>query len=321
LPSENVKDFKSIENDLIANPNIKDVCFAGESPVDLSPIFTTENWNWEGLSVGTHTSVYRLFVDQNYLNVFQIPLIMGKFFSPLKTDSDKVVINEKFATLMGFKNPIGQTIRQGGIKYEIIGIVKDFHFQHLSNNVQPLMFMYSDIKNKMFIKTNQQSKQVLEQIHSQFTKFSDQPLTYSFITDKYDDLYKNERKISIGILVFTIITIFLSCIGLIGLITFNTESKTKEIGVRKVCGAKIYEIIIMLNKGIIRWFLIGFFISCIISWIAMNKWLESFAYRATVDWWLFIAGALIVLFITAFTISWQSWKAAIKNPVEALKYE
>ena len=321
LPSENVKGFQAIENDIMANPNIKDICIAGASPVDLPPIFTTENWKWEGLSEGAHTSIYRLYVDHNYLNVFQIPLIGGRFFSALKIDTGKVVINEKLANLMGFNNPIGQIIRQGESKFEIIGIVKDFHFQHLSNNIHPLMFMYSDTKNKMFIKTNQQSKQVLEQIHSQFAKFSDQLFTFSFIRDKYDDLYKNESKISIAILVFTILTIFLSCIGLIGLITFNTETKTKEIGIRKVSGAKINEIIIMLNKDIMRWFLIGFFLSCIVSWIVMNKWLENFAYRVSIDWWVFILGGFVVLVIATFSVSWQTWKAAVKNPVEALKYE
>jgi putative ABC transport system permease protein len=183
------------------------------------------------------------------------------------------------------------------------------------------MFMYSDTKNKMFIKTNQLSKQVLEQIHRQFAKFSDQPFTFSFIGGKYDDLYKNESKISIAILVFTILTIFLSCIGLIGLITFNTETKTKEIGIRKVSGAKINEIIIMLNKDIMRWFLIGFFLSCIVSWIVMNKWLENFAYRVSIDWWVCILGGFVVLVIATFSVSWQTWKAAVKNPVEALKYE
>jgi putative ABC transport system permease protein len=141
------------------------------------------------------------------------------------------------------------------------------------------------------------------------------------VDDELKELYINENKISLGIIVFTILAIILSCIGLIGLVTFNTESKTKEIGIRKVCGAKITEIVILLNKDIIKWFLVGFFASCILSWILMTRWLENFAFRIPLNWWIFILGASIIMIIAALTVSWQTWKAAIKNPVDALKYE
>jgi putative ABC transport system permease protein len=321
LPQEDAKAFQAIKNDFVANSNIEQVCFAGASPVNLPPIFTTENWKWEGLKEGTPTSIYRLYVDHNYLNVFQIPLIEGRFFSSSKTDTDKVVINEKLATLIGSDNPAGKTIRHGDNKFEIIGIVKDFHFQHLTNNIHPLLFMYSDTKNNMFVKINHNSQLALEQIHRQFAKFSDQPFSFRFVNEEYNDLYKNEKKISIAILVFTIMTIILSCIGLIGLVIFNTEIKTKEIGVRKVYGATTNEIILMLNKSILKRFLTGFIISCILSWIVMNKWLENFTFRVTIDWRVFITGGLIIMVIVTFTVSWLTWKAAIKNPMDTLKYE
>jgi len=262
-----------------------------------------------------------LFVDNNYLDVFKIPLHEGRGFSASKTDKDKVIINEKLAELLGFNDPIGKILSQGENKFEIIGVVKNFHFQNLSNNIQPLLFMYSDTENRMYVKINHNTEQGLDVIKKQFDQFYDQPFSYSFVDDELKELYINENKISLGIIVFTILAIILSCIGLIGLITFNTESKTKEIGVRKVFGAKITGIIILLNKDIIKWFFVGFFASYILSWILMTRWLENFAFRIPLDWWIYILGASIIMIIAALTVSWQTWKAAIKNPVDSLKYE
>ena len=318
MPPQGTKDFETIKNNLLSNSNIEQVSFADASPVNLSPFFATKNWEWEGLKEGSETPVYRLFIDNNYLDVFQMPLHKGRGFSASKTDKDKVIINEKLAALLGFNDPIGKILSQGENKFEIIGVVKNFHFQNLSNNIQPLLFMYSDTKNRMYVKINHNTEQGLNVIKKQFDQFYDQPFSYSFVDDELKELYINENKISLGIIVFTILAIILSCIGLIGLVTFNTESKTKEIGVRKVCGAKITEIVILLNKDIIKWFLAGFFVSCILSWILMTKWLENFAFRIPLNWWIFISGASIIMIIAALTVSWQTWKAAIKNPVDAL---
>ncbi len=321
LPPQESKDFETIKNNLLSNPNIEQVSFASVSPVNLSSFFATKNWEWEGLTKGSETSVYRLFVDNNYLDVFKIPLHKGRGFSASKTDKDKVIINEKFASLLGFNDPIGKIVSQGENKYEIIGVVKNFHFQNLSNNIQPLLFMYSDKENRIFVKISHNTEQSLNAIKKQFAQFYDQPFSYNFVDDELKELYINENKISVGIMVFTILAIILSCIGLIGLVMFNTESKTKEIGVRKVCGAKIVEIVILLNENILKWFLVGFFVSITLSWFLMTKWLENFAFRISLSWWIFVSGAFIVLIITAFTVSWQTWKAARTNPVDSLKYE
>jgi len=321
MPPQGTKDFETIKNNLLSNSSIERVSFAGASPVNLSPFFATKNWEWEGLQEGSAPPVYRLFVDNNYLDVFKIPLHEGRGFSASKTDKDKVIINEKLAELLGFNDPIGKILSQGENKFEIIGVVKNFHFQNLSNNIQPLLFMYSDTENRMYVKINHNTEQGLDVIKKQFDQFYDQPFSYSFVDDELKELYINENKISLGIIVFTILAIILSCIGLIGLITFNTESKTKEIGVRKVFGAKITGIIILLNKDIIKWFFVGFFASYILSWILMTRWLENFAFRIPLDWWIYILGASIIMIIAALTVSWQTWKAAIKNPVDSLKYE
>lgn len=321
MPSGSNQNFQSLGNDLLKYPEIQQVSFAGSSPVNLSPLFTTENWKWEGLQEGTPTSIYRLYVDNNYLNVFKIPILKGEFFKSSDSEKDKIVINEKLATLLGFDDPIGKIMSRGKNKYEVIGVVKNFHFQHLSNDIHPLLFMYSSSKKEVFIKLNNNFKKGINIINKQYSQLYDTPVRFSLVTDVFKNLYSSERKLSYAIIAFTIITVILSCIGLVGLVTFNIELKTKEIGVRKVCGAKIKEVILMLNKRIVFWFILGVFISCILSWLLMNKWLENFAFRITLNLWTFIFGSLIILGITALTVSLQTWKAAIANPVDTLKYE
>jgi len=200
-------------------------------------------------------------------------------------------------------------------------VVKDFHFQHLSNNVQPLLFLYRDSGTKLFVRMIEPSKQVPDQVRDKLMKFSDQPFRYDFIANKYDELYRNESKLTRAIVVFTLLTIILSCIGLIGLISYTTETRTREIGIRKVCGASISQILVLLNMGIIKWILLGVLCSWILSWMALNRWLQGFANRITLDWWLFVLGAFMILLLTVITVSFQSWKAATRNPAEAVKHE
>ena len=320
-PRSKVQEFHAMRNSLMADADIHDLSFAGASPVHLPPISSTEGWTWRGLPEGTHTSFYSIHSDHNYLNIFQIQLKEGRFFSSDGTDLDKIVINEKLADLTGFTEPLGQILSRGENQYEIIGVVKDFHFQHLSNDISPLFFRYSNSGNKLFIKPNKRSDFGLDQIRDMFVNFSDEPLHYDFVADMYDVLYKNEDKLSTAILVFTLLAIILSCIGLLGLITFTTERKTREVGIRKVNGAGAWEMILWLNRGVIRWYMIGLVISCAGTWIGLNKWLENFANRIALGWWIFFLGAIIILVLALLTVSFQTWNAATRNPAVTLRSE
>jgi len=321
LPVKMMDEVQAIKNSLNTVPNIEKFSFAGSSPVNLHPIFTTENWTWKGLQEGTHTAFYRLFVDSDYLNVFQIPLVTGRFFSPIESNENRIVINEKLASSLGFANPIGEIIKRGEESYEIIGIVKDFHFQDLSNDILPLILMYNDSKNNVYIKITPPIKPALKQIQSQFANFSDQPFDFGFINETYEDLYENERKIISGLLVFTIFSIFLSCLGLIALVTYSTELRTKEIAIRRVYGADINGIMIKLNLSIIKLFGVGMLTGSAVAWFVAQKWLESFAFRVSIDWWIYLLGGLAILIITILAVSAQTYKAARMNPVDALKIE
>lgn len=321
LNKKDAKDFRALKNTLTAYPEIQEISFAGATPINLPTIVATGNWAWDGLNDGARTSIYQLNVDEDYLKVFQIPLKEGNFFIGSEADTNKVVINEMLTTMMGIDDPVGRILKKGKYEYEIIGVVKDFHFQHLSNRIQPLLFLHSQSKRSMFVKTSDQANKAIKLLQDENRKLGYEPLTYGFVSDKFDEMYKSERDISIGILAFTGLAIFLSSIGLVGLVTFNTEMKTREIAVRKVHGAKISQIAYLLNTGILMWFGVASVLSFLISWFAMSKWMAGFAYKVALDWWIFMSGAIIILIFTLLTVSVQTWKAAMKNPVDALKYE
>jgi ABC-type antimicrobial peptide transport system permease subunit len=232
-----------------------------------------------------------------------------------------VLINETMAGLLGMEDPIGKTIRRGDQSYEIIGIAGDFHFQHLSNKVQPLVLLYSGVKNKMFVRTGASIGRAINLLNEHISQMNDQGFTYSFISDEYKGLYRSERRISYAIFVFAMLTVLLSSIGLIGLVTYNIEMRTREIGIRKVCGASVKEVILLLSRVLIKWYLIGSFISCALAWIVMKTWLDNFAYRISLSWLFFISGSMIILGVTVLTVGMQTWKASIANPVDILKCE
>lgn len=318
LPTEGANNFKTIESNLLSNPNIRQVSFARNSPVDVSPFFITDSWKWEGSADETSASIYVLSVDHSYLNIFQMPLLRGRNFAASDNDKDKVIINETLSHLLGFSDPIGRVMYRGDNTFEIIGVVKDFHFQNLSNSIQPQLFKYSASQNRMFVELGQNIEQGITAIKDQFDQFYNLPFSYSFIDHQIKGLYAAESKISLGIIVFTILTIILSCIGLIGLITFNLELRVKEIGIRKICGSNISEVLLLLNRDIIKWFLVGFIISCMLSWYSMTKWLEHFSFKITLEWWIFLSGGFIIFLVTALTTTGLTWKAARQNPVESL---
>jgi putative ABC transport system permease protein len=321
LPRKNIEDYQAISNDLISDPRVKLVSFAGNSPVNLGPLNKLSNWDWEGLDQGTLTTIYGISADYNFLDVFQIPLIKGRFFTPTGSDINKVVINEKLSRLMGFDNPIGQRMTRDEKQYEIIGIVRDFHFQHPSNDINPFMFTNGGVTRHIFVKINHNAQEVIEKVNNELSRISDEPLLYSYISDQYDNLYAYENKLVKLIITFTLLTIFLACIGLIGLVTYNTETRTKEIGIRKVHGAKVGQVMLLLNQSIIKRLIIGSLISCAISWLVMNKWLNSFHNRIDIGWWIYILSIWIVAAITFLNVSWQTWKASNQNPASTLKCE
>ena len=228
---------------------------------------------------------------------------------------------------MGFKEPLGEVLlAPSGWKLRIIGVAKDFHFKQLRYAIDPLIILplnSSTIGGTCYIRMR--PDHIASTVNDIRNIFKTHNLDYTpdvvFPDDDYDKMYIIEQKANTLFGYISIVAIIISCLGLIGLSTFMTLRRTKEIGIRKANGAKSIEIFSLLSKEYIKLVMISFIISCPIAWYATNIWLQGFAYRTDIDWWVFALALLIVVVITILTVGFQSYKAANKNPVEALRYE
>lgn len=329
--SSNIMEFSfSAKSDSVFNaardwfkgtPGIESFSLAGSSPVNLTVLNTRQGYRWEGMGEETYTSIFQIFADEEYLNVFEIPLIKGRFFSPMDEDLDRIVINEKFASMIGQDDPIGQIIRRDKKKYEIIGVVRDFNFQHLSNEIRPLLFMYSRSGRHLFVHINSNAEPVMEEIQGKMSGMSDNPVKTSFISETRDALYMGESQILSAILFFTVLCIMLSSLGLVGLVSHSAAEKTKEIAIRKVFGAESRGIMISQNKTMFKMFLPGTLIGSALAWFIMTKWLENYAYRNGIEAWVFVLGPALILVFALLSTSFQTWKASRQLPVISLKYQ
>jgi ABC-type antimicrobial peptide transport system permease subunit len=319
---------ETLKNELSNNPDIVSVTITGHQDV-LNNWAAVGGVNWKGKKEGDDIMFSVLNADKDYAKTFQLEIKEGSFLSTneFSTDTTVVVINEKAAEIMGFKDPIGEVLTdRNGLKFSIIGVVKDFHFKSLHSAIEPLVISpippptiggtcYVRMKPDHITSTIESIKKIFKSNNPDYT------LDFKFLDDDYNNLYMIERKASTLLGYITILAIIISCLGLIGLSTFMTVRRTKEIGIRKVNGAKSIEIFSMLSKEYIKLVIISFIVACPIAWYAMNIWLRNYAYRTNIGWWVFALAGVIVMVITVLTVGFQSYRAASKNPVEALRYE
>jgi len=211
-----------------------------------------------------------------------------------------------------------------GKNYPIIGVMEDFNFQSPRYPVLPVLFNFRDDRFRVInikISTNN-INDVLKGIKNTWNKVCPTyVLEYHFIDEYYDRQYKSDTQLGALVGIGGGIAIIIACLGILGLVISSAESKVKEIGIRKVNGAKISEILMMLNMDFIKWMAVAFIIATPVAWVVMHKWLQNFAYKAGLSWWIFALAGLLALGIALLTVSWQSWRAATRNPIEALRYE
>jgi putative ABC transport system permease protein len=229
--------------------------------------------------------------------------------------------------MIAYKNPIGRQITlSGGQIRTIVGVVKDFHFKSLQEPIEPLLLFLAPQNpgwGYLFVKTDpgetQKALASIEKLYKQMEpKF---PLDYFFADEQYQKLYNSELTVGKLSDSFSFLAIFISCLGLLGLSMFTAEQRRKEIGVRKVIGASEMDIVVMLSKDIIKLVVLSSVIATPVAWLAMNNWLQRYAYRISISWWIFFAAGLLALLIALLTISYQSIKAALANPVMSLRSE
>jgi ABC-type antimicrobial peptide transport system permease subunit len=313
-----------LKKDLSNNPDILSLSITGQNILSGGGIMGF--WNWEGKVKGDDVLLYHLYVDDMYAKAFQLEMKEGRFFSSTKysTDTTAVVINEKAAEFMGFKDPIGKIILSPkGSKFNIIGVVKNFNYRSLHTVIEPLIIHMQAKGSFCYIKMKPDHRtSTIKYINKTVKSYNlPYPQNFTFLDDEYFRLYANERLIGTLLGYITFLVIIISCLGLLGLSTFMTLQRTKEIGIRKANGAKTIEIFSLLSKEYVKLVSISFLIASPIAWYAMNIWLQSFAYRTNIGWWVFALTWLIVFVITMLTVGFQSYKAARKNPVDALGYE
>lgn len=270
-------------------------------------------------------------VDDKYLPTLDIKLVKGRNFSDqMPTDSASMIVNETAAKLMGVKDPLNKpmylpmdNMAKTFKEYHIIGVIKDFNFASLRDNISPVILMYGQDNGSLSVKMNTANiTGLMAQIKDKWKSIQPgKEFSFSFMDDDFDASYRAEQRMGTIFIIFTSLTIIIACLGLFGLAAYAAEQRTKEIGIRKVLGANVGNIVGMLSKDFIKLVLIAIVIAIPFAWYFMHQWLRGFAYRQNIQWWVIVLAAVAAVLIAFATISFQSIKAALANPVRSLKNE
>jgi putative ABC transport system permease protein len=325
IRNELVHGYEPLKNELLKNTGIKNVAASSNLPTS-GVILTTDKVTWEGKNPESVVVLEVTSVGYDFIETFNMEMVEGRSFSKKYSsdEEDAVVINESAMKIIGMEDPVGKQLVFGESAVTIIGIVKDYHFKSLHSEIEPLILaIVPNLYRYVFVKLDAGNipNTVANMENTWKTLFPDTPFEYHFVDEAYDKLYRSEQRMGSLFNYFTVLAVVISCLGLFGLASFMAEKRTKEIGIRKVLGASITGIIILLNKQFTKWVLIANIVAWPIAYYAMSKWLQGFAYRINLGIWTFALAAVVALVIAVITVSYQSFKAALANPAESLRYE
>jgi len=264
-------------------------------------------------------------VDPDFIPTMDIGMLEGRNFS-WEIQSDKkgaIIVNETFAKELGLNSVLNTELDLFSRKVKIIGVTKDFFYDSFRQTLKPSALWYADWNSHIHIKiNNQNTAQSIKYIEGLWNELSPQaPFEYEFLDKTFGQLYKSEENLQKIFTTFSVIAIIIACLGLFGLALNSTQQRVKEISIHKINGAKISDVLIMLNKKFIKWIVIAFVIACPIAWYTLHEWLNNFAYKTELSLWVFAIAGILALGIALLTVSFLSWKAASKNPIEGLRYE
>ncbi len=322
---------RAFKNELAGKSFIKSICTTGSIPSGNYNFITsgfTQPLSRKGDEVKSYSFA---IIDNNFLNTYQIPLIAGRDFTEAEckvewNKNSKVLMNETAIKQLGFNNPqdaLNTRIQWDERKLDIIGVVKDYNHTGVKRAIDPIIFYPANNSNYITVKLtpdNMESKiSALQKIYK--SDFAGNPFEYFFIDDNYNKLYASEMQYGNIFTSASLWAIFIACLGLFGLVTFTVESRTKEIGVRKILGASVSNIVSLLSTDFLLLVFIAFIIASPVAWYFMHQWLSDFAYRINISWWIFLVAGVTSISIALITISFQSIKAAIANPVKSLRTE
>ncbi len=324
--------YGAAKQELLKVPGVSCVSLTSRTPLLFGS--SGSNWEWEGKSADTNPNIRYFCCDYDFTETFEVEMAYGKFFSEELTkggsiQSGQVVINEQLAEVIGKENPVGMRLSKRGWQATIIGVVKDFNYWplywrsgpliifHKSYNDDPHRYRYifARVKSENIPQTIAGIKSVYETFNPEF------PFIYRFLDEDYAGLYDSEEKTGSVVKYFSLLAILVSCLGLFGLASFLAEQRTKEIGIRKVLGSSVQGIILLLSKEFVKWVALANVIAWPIAWLMSKAWLQNFAYRTSIEAWMFVFAGVLAVGIAVLTISFQSVKAATANPVDCLRYE
>jgi hypothetical protein len=286
----------------------------------------TGSISWPGKASNLTISFADGVVGYDFIKTMKLELAAGRDFSEaFGTDSASFILNETAANKIGFQNPVGQSISWGNRPGKVIGVLKDFHFSSMHQTIDPLIirldenWTWGTILVRSEAGKTKETIAGLEKVCKRLNpKF---PFTYQFSDQEFTKLYQSEEVVSKISNYLALLAFFISCLGLFGLATFTAAQRTKEIGVRKVLGASVSQIIYMLSANFLRPVAVSIIIAFPIAWIVMKQWLQNFAYKTDIEWFIFAIAGCIAIFIALFTVSFQAVKAALANPVKSLRTE
>lgn len=316
--------YALFKEEISRQPGIVSVSKMRNSPTYIE--HHTDGVFWTGKDPNENISFADGVVGYDFAKTMKLQMKEGHDFThELSSDSSGFVINETAAKRMGFKDPIGQPVKWGNRRGVIIGVMKDFHFRSLHQNIEPLILRLDEHWSwgTILVRTQAgKTKEALAALEKVCTSINPQfPFTYQFSDMEYTRLYKSEQVVSKLANYFAFLAIFISCLGLFGLAAFTAEQRTREIGVRKVMGASVADIFTLLTANFLQPVALALLIAVPVAWYVMNNWLQAFAYKIDLEWWIFVVAGLLTLLIAMLTVSFQGIKAALMNPVKSLKAE
>ncbi len=312
-------------NDLKNIPGVVNASFTQHNIVGRN--YATSGFTWDGNAADKNVYFEGFFGGYNFVETMGMQMVAGRTFSKsFAADANKIILNEAAVKAMHLKDPVGKTIKGGNSLIQIVGVVKDFHFESLHEAVKPAFIALAEgtspwYKMMVRIKGDHQ-KETIAQIQRLYETYNPGfPFTYNFLDEAYQKQYETETRVSLLSEYFSVLAILISCLGLFGLVAFTAQKRQKEIGIRKVVGASVNGIAFMLTKDFLKLVGIAVFIAFPLSWYLMNQWLHSFAYRISLRPIVFLIAIASVILITVLTVSFQAIKAALVNPVKSLRSE
>ncbi|HTR31634.1 MAG TPA: ABC transporter permease [Puia sp.] len=321
--------IKTLRKEMTSISGVADASLSGDMPTQGGG-YNEQGW-WrsptiDATSISVFTTVY---IDDHYIPTLGMQIVKGRNFSAdHPTDSTAVILNEAAVALLGWKDPLRERLWSLGdsmkpIPHPVVGVVKDFNFSSMHDKIGPMVLTWSDSRGSMAIRLSSGNVySLVNQIEAKWKNFSPGlPFSYTFMDDDFNKLYHAEEQTGRVFITFAVFAILIASLGLFGLVTYAAEQRTKEIGIRKVLGARVTGIVGLLSRDFTRLVLIAALIAFPVAWWVMNRWLQSFAYRVGISWWIFVVAGAAAFFIALITVSFQTIRAAVANPVKSLRSE